>query len=259
MRTKVKICGVTRLADALAAVEAGADALGFMFFEGSKRHIAPAAAAQIILALPPFVAKVGVFANASVATVRAAVAECGLDTLQFHGEETPEFCRQFVPIKVVKAFRIQNAESLKPLPDYAVDAWLLDSYITGQRGGTGEKFNWDLACQAKELGRLIGQSAEYQAVKRTNDLLGADKTAMALLEKMEKLRQDAAKMIDKGENPSQDMEQELDRLLGEVQTNPTYQRVMVANENFDKVMTQVNQWILDGIRKGATSSIITLG
>ena len=112
--------------------------------------------------------------------------------------------------------------------------------------------------RATELGRLIGQSAEYQAVKRTNDSLTGDKVAMALLEKMETLRQDAQKMMDKGESPSPDMEQELDRLLGEVQTNPTYQRVMVAKENFDKVMAQVNQWILDGIRKGATSSIITL-
>lgn len=155
MRTKVKICGITRLSDALAAVEAGADALGFMFFAGSKRNIAPAAAAQIIRALPPFVAKVGVFVNASADTVRATVAECGLDTLQFHGEETPEFCRQFAPLKVVKAFRIQNADSLKPLPEYAVDAWLLDSYVAGQRGGTGEKFNWDLAAQAKELGRPV--------------------------------------------------------------------------------------------------------
>jgi phosphoribosylanthranilate isomerase len=155
MRTKVKICGITRLPDALAAVEAGADALGFMFFAGSQRNIAPAAAVQIIRALPPFVAKVGVFVNASADTVRATIAECGLDTLQFHGEETPEFCRQFAPLKVVKAFRIQNAESLKPLPDYAVDAWLLDSHVPGQRGGTGEKFNWDLACQAKELGRPV--------------------------------------------------------------------------------------------------------
>ena len=155
MRTKVKICGITRLPDALAAVEAGADALGFMFFEGSKRYITSAAAAQIIRALPPFVAKVGVFVNARAETVRAIIAECGLDTLQFHGEETPEFCRQFAPLKVVKAFRIQNAESLKPLPDYAVDAWLLDSHVPGLRGGTGEKFNWDLACQARELGRPV--------------------------------------------------------------------------------------------------------
>ena len=155
MRTKVKICGITRLPDALAAVEAGADALGFMFFEGSKRHLTPAAATKIIRALPPFVAKVGVFVNASAETVRATIAECGLDTLQFHGEETPEFCRQFAPLKVVKAFRIQNAASLQPLPDYAVDAWLLDSYVPGQRGGTGEKFNWELAAQAKELGRPV--------------------------------------------------------------------------------------------------------
>ncbi len=155
MRTKVKICGLTRLPDALAAVEAGADALGFMFFAGSKRCLTPADAARIIHALPPFVAKVGVFVNASADTVRATVAECGLDTLQFHGEETPEFCRQFAPLKVIKAFRVQNAESLEPLPDYAVDAWLLDSYVPGQRGGTGEKFNWELAAQAKELGRPV--------------------------------------------------------------------------------------------------------
>jgi cell fate (sporulation/competence/biofilm development) regulator YlbF (YheA/YmcA/DUF963 family) len=76
---------------------------------------------------------------------------------------------------------------------------------------------------------------------------------------MEGLRSDAQKMMERGENPSGEMERELDQLLGEVQTNPTYQRVMVANENFDKIMTQVNQWILDGIRKGAASPIITLG
>jgi phosphoribosylanthranilate isomerase len=93
--------------------------------------------------------------NASAETVRATVAECGLDTLQFHGEETPEFCRQFAPLKVIKAFRVQNAASLQPLPAYAADAWLLDSYVAGQRGGTGAQFNWELACQAKELGRPV--------------------------------------------------------------------------------------------------------
>lgn len=113
--------------------------------------------------------------------------------------------------------------------------------------------------RAIELGRLIGQSAEYQAVKRANDALNEDKVALALLEKMEKLRLDAQRMIEKGDHPTPEMEQELDRLLGEVQTNATYQRVVVTNENFDKIMVQVNQWILDGMRKGATSSIITLG
>ena len=116
-----------------------------------------------------------------------------------------------------------------------------------------------LSERAVELGRLIGQSSEYQTVKRANDLLTADKDAMALLEKMERLRQEAQKMIEGGQNPTPEMEQTLDGLLGTVQTNATYQRVLVANENFDKVMMQVNQWILDGIKKGATSSIITLG
>jgi cell fate (sporulation/competence/biofilm development) regulator YlbF (YheA/YmcA/DUF963 family) len=116
-----------------------------------------------------------------------------------------------------------------------------------------------LSERAVELGRLIGQSAEYQAVKRANDAMNDDKGAMALLEKMEVLRVEAQQMIERGENPTPEMEQELDGLLGQVQTNPTYQRVVVSNENFDKIMQQVNQWILDGIRKGSTSSIITLG
>ena len=110
-----------------------------------------------------------------------------------------------------------------------------------------------------ELGRLIGQTPEYQAVRRASDGLNGDKEAVTLLEQMERLRRDAQQSIARGVQPTPEMEQELDRLLGLVQVNPTYQRVLVANENFDKVMVQVNQWILDGIKKGATSSIITLG
>jgi cell fate (sporulation/competence/biofilm development) regulator YlbF (YheA/YmcA/DUF963 family) len=113
--------------------------------------------------------------------------------------------------------------------------------------------------RAIELGRLIGQTPEYQAVKRASDALNQDKEAVSLLEQMEQLRRQAQQAIARGEQPTAEMEQELDRLLGLVQVNPTYQRVLVANENFDKVMVQVNQWILDGIKKGATSSIITLG
>jgi cell fate (sporulation/competence/biofilm development) regulator YlbF (YheA/YmcA/DUF963 family) len=113
--------------------------------------------------------------------------------------------------------------------------------------------------RAIELGRLIGQTPEYQAVKRASDALNQDKEAVSLLEQMEMLRRQAQQAIAQGQQPTAEMEQELDRLLGLVQVNPTYQRVLVANENFDKVMVQVNQWILDGIKKGATSSIITLG
>ena len=116
-----------------------------------------------------------------------------------------------------------------------------------------------LAERAVELGRLIGQSDQYKAVRRANDALGADKDAVALLQRMEQLRVEASQMIERGEQPTAAMEQELDQLLGQVQVNPLYQRMMVAQENFDKIMVQVNQSILEGIKKGATSGIITLG
>lgn len=113
--------------------------------------------------------------------------------------------------------------------------------------------------KATELGRLIGQTPEYQAVKRASDALSQDQEAVGLLNRMEQLRGEAQRIIARGEQPTAEMEQQLDDLLGKIQVNGAYQRVMVANENFDKVMMQVNQWILDGIKKGATSSIITLG
>ncbi|MDQ8153862.1 MAG: YlbF family regulator [Gemmatimonadota bacterium] len=113
--------------------------------------------------------------------------------------------------------------------------------------------------RAVELGRLIGQSDEYKAVRRANDALGADQEAVKLLQRMEQLRQEASRMMDGGEQPTAEMEQELERLLGQIQVNPLYQRMIVAQENFDKIMMQVNQWILEGIKKGATSGIITLG
>ena len=113
--------------------------------------------------------------------------------------------------------------------------------------------------KAKELGRLIGQSSEYQAVKRANDALGGDTEAVTLLQQMETLRTDAQRMIERGERPSDEMEQSLDELLGKVQRNATYQRLVVAQENYDKLMMKVNDWIVEGIKKGATSSIITLG
>ena len=113
--------------------------------------------------------------------------------------------------------------------------------------------------KAKELGRLIGQSAEYKAVKRANEALGEDKEAVALLQKMEQLRLTAQAMIQRGERPSEEMEKELDGLLGQVQGQSVYQRLVSAQENFDKTMARVNDWIVDGIEKGAQSSIITLG
>jgi cell fate (sporulation/competence/biofilm development) regulator YlbF (YheA/YmcA/DUF963 family) len=113
--------------------------------------------------------------------------------------------------------------------------------------------------KAKELGRLIGQSPEYQAVKRANDALGQDTAAVTLLKQMEQLRINAQQMIQRGERPTEEMEKQLDALLGQVQGQAVYQRLVVAQENFDKIMGRVNDWIVDGIERGATSSIITLG
>ena len=113
--------------------------------------------------------------------------------------------------------------------------------------------------KARELGRLIGQSPEYQAVKRANESLNGDRDAVALLRQMDELREQAQRMIERGENPTAEMEQQLDDLLNKVQVNSNYQRAITAQENFDKTMLQVNNWITEGIKKGATSSIITLG
>ena len=152
---RVKICGITNLEDALSAAEAGADALGFMFYENSPRNVSCEAAREIIRSLPPFVAKVGVFVDATEETVRIAIGECGIDTLQFHGAETPAFCGKFGLLKVYKAFRMQGPESLPPLEAYTTDAWLLDSHVRNQAGGTGATFNWDLAVAARTFGRPI--------------------------------------------------------------------------------------------------------
>jgi cell fate (sporulation/competence/biofilm development) regulator YlbF (YheA/YmcA/DUF963 family) len=113
--------------------------------------------------------------------------------------------------------------------------------------------------KAKELGRLIGQSTEYKEVKRASDSLNEDKDTVTLLQRMEQLRVNAQKMLQRGERPTEDMERELDTLLTQIQGRSTYQRLLVAQENFDKIMGRVNDWILEGIEKGATSSIITLG
>jgi phosphoribosylanthranilate isomerase len=154
MAVKVKICGITNLPDGMAAAEAGADALGFVFYDQSPRRISVEAAAVLIPQLPPFVMKVGVFVNAPEDLVVRAIRECGLNLLQFHGDEPPEYCLQF-GLMSMKAFRIRDAASLQALSRYRTDAWLLDAYAPDKPGGTGETFNWDLALEAQGLGRPI--------------------------------------------------------------------------------------------------------
>jgi phosphoribosylanthranilate isomerase len=152
---QVKICGITRLEDAQAAVDAGADALGFVFYPPSPRYITPEQAAQIIRALPPFVTTVGLFVDVALDHVNGMAARCGLDRIQLHGRETPEFCRQLTR-PVIKAIRIKNAESLTHVPDYKVSAYLLDAYVEGALpGGTGASFSWELAARAMPYGPVI--------------------------------------------------------------------------------------------------------
>jgi phosphoribosylanthranilate isomerase len=151
---KVKICGVTSAKDAETAAEAGADAIGLMFYERSPRHVSIKRASEIVRSLPPSVLRAGVFVDPDPADVFAAVQACGLNLLQFHGAETPEFCQQF-GIMTMKAIRVHNADSLIPLPTFRTDAFLLDSHVPGKAGGTGETFNWDFATAAKKFGRPI--------------------------------------------------------------------------------------------------------
>src|SRR5258708_37251344 len=141
MSLRIKICGITNASDALAAVDAGADALGFMFYEPSPRHLSVGEAARIIRELPPFVMKVGVFVDAKEDLVMRAIGDCGLNMLQFHGRETPEYCTQF-GLMSMKAFRVRDAGSLATLPEYPTEAGLLDAFGGGKLGGTRGKFIW---------------------------------------------------------------------------------------------------------------------
>ena len=154
MSTKIKICGMTDMNDALLAVELGADALGFVFYSKSPRYISVSTAANICNELPPFVAKVGVFVDELEYEIEKALNECLLTALQFHGEEPPGFCQKFAA-KSIKAVRMRGEESLRAAAEYDVDALLLDTYTDESRGGTGKTFDWSLAVKAKEIGLPI--------------------------------------------------------------------------------------------------------
>jgi len=153
--TRVKICGITSLEDALAAVEAGADALGFVFYKESPRHIFPEQAARIISQLPPFVQAVGLFVNDDLQTVNQVADLCRLDLVQLHGDEAPDYCQQ-ITRRVLKAFRVRSLTCLDPIRDYPVAGYLLDTYSPSFYGGTGLSFNWEIAAEAvKRHQRII--------------------------------------------------------------------------------------------------------
>ncbi|OGX21098.1 MAG: hypothetical protein A3K54_02030 [Omnitrophica WOR_2 bacterium RBG_13_44_8] len=141
---RVKICGITNLDDALASIEAGCDALGFVFYKKSPRYIKPEKVSAIIMHLPPHILKVGVFVNAKEKNIRSIAQLCSLDMLQFHGEESLRFCERFGDYKIVKAFRVRKRMDFKNILDYKTFAYLFDTFMKSKAGGTGRSFNWAL-------------------------------------------------------------------------------------------------------------------
>jgi phosphoribosylanthranilate isomerase len=149
--TLVKVCGITNLEDALAAVEAGADMLGFNFYARSPRYIAPAAARRIVERLPEGVARVGVFVNEpSPEKVLGVARESGVSAAQLHGDETPEFCGALRGLTTIKALRVGKGYVVETAAGYATDAILLDAYAADAYGGTGHTFDWALARETRE-------------------------------------------------------------------------------------------------------------
>jgi len=145
---RVKICGITNREDAEKAVEYGADAIGFIFYPLSPRFITPQEAVIIAQYIPVFVYKVGVFVDRPVEEVTQVAGEIGLNSVQLHGNESPNYCLQFYQ-PVIKAFNMKNESVLQELPKYEISAYLLDAYSSGRIGGTGKVFDWDWAIKAK--------------------------------------------------------------------------------------------------------------
>jgi phosphoribosylanthranilate isomerase len=138
---RVKICGITNSDDAFRAADLGADALGFIFYKGSKRYIDPRDAHPIISSLPPFISSVGVFVNQTVPEIKGAVETSGVDTVQLHGDETPEFCAM-LPYKLIKAIRVKDTLNTVEVELYPVRAILFDKHMDEMYGGTGTSFDW---------------------------------------------------------------------------------------------------------------------
>ena len=151
--TWIKICGITNLEDARKATSIRVDALGFIFAP-SPRRIKPEVAKKIILALPKTLLKVGVFVDEDPSEVERVAKYCGLNALQFHGRESPEYCRRFFH-PIFKAVHIKNSDSLKGIENYQDVTILLDTYNPQQAGGTGNPFPWEIALRAKEKGNFI--------------------------------------------------------------------------------------------------------
>ena len=154
--TEIKICGITRVDDALCAAACGADAVGFIFHPASSRYITPRRAKEIVPALPRRITTVGVFVNREAEVVAKIVEDCGLDLIQLHGDESPEYCRRFPAERLIKAVFPRTPEDLRALDAYHVRAFLVDFRDAGRYGGTGKRADWELAARlAKERPMIL--------------------------------------------------------------------------------------------------------
>ncbi|MEW4982383.1 MAG: phosphoribosylanthranilate isomerase [Cycloclasticus sp.] len=173
LRTRVKICGITQVDDALAAIDAGADALGFVFYEGSPRFVDIHSTKLIFEKLPPFINKVGLFVNANYDYISHVLDALPLDILQFHGDEDEAFCRSFNR-PYLKAIRMRDTTDLSDMAEIysSASGLLLDAFDSTQYGGTGQTFNWDLLPKRCNLPIVLAGGLTvhniYDAVKNTN-------------------------------------------------------------------------------------------
>lgn len=165
-RVRVKICGIRSLEEAEAALEAGADALGFNFWPRSPRYIAPEDAREIIFKLPPLVANIGVFVNEERHEIEAIATDLRLAAVQLHGDESPGFCAGIAAAKTIKAIRVREGFEPDSIKCYPVSMILLDTGLSGSYGGTGKIFDWSVAVECASLARIMlagGLTAENVA------------------------------------------------------------------------------------------------
>ena len=152
---EIKICGITNMDDAVMAFAYGANALGFIFYEKSPRYLTPEAARRIAHELPHDISKVGVFVNHDIQAVREIYEFCGLDMIQLHGDESPDYCREIPQAILIKAISPSKEEDLNIASNYCARAIMIDARESGLYGGTGKKSNWDLATKLKEMHLLV--------------------------------------------------------------------------------------------------------
>lgn len=163
--TRIKICGITRVADLINIAHAGADAIGLVFYPPSPRNVSIQQAAELLSHLPPFVTVVGLFVNANADTVREVMAQVSLDVLQFHGDETPDYCAQFGK-PYLKAIRVKAGVDLQQCAArfHSAQGLLLDAYVEGIHGGTGASFDWALIPKDLPLPVILSGGLDPQNV-----------------------------------------------------------------------------------------------